>query len=153
MEDKSNLPKQFDLVYHGIDPPVDNHEKSAAEQQNSGTGACWIGPRVGRMSTALHYPVLSSTSDNYLVAAQDQGTRVLTPGQPPTLAAPETRPGNGEDPASPELPRPEVAKDSESPPDVRDPPFHDHGQHMEYQVISASRQTMTLTDCPPPSSA
>ena len=109
MEDKSNLPKLFDSVYHDIDPPVDYHVN-------------------------------------------------LTPGQPPTLAVPETRPGNGEDPASPELPRPEVANDSESPPDVRDPPtidppLDDHGQHMEYQVVSAGRQTTTLTDCPPSSSA
>ena len=117
MEDKLNHPKPFDPVYHNFDLPVDNHDK-AAEQQ----GACWVGSGVDQMPTAVPDPVLRSPSDSYFVSAQDQDTRALIPGQSPTLAAPETRPGNGEDPASLELTRPEVGTDSESPPDVRDPP-------------------------------
>ena len=120
MEDKRKHPKPFDSVCHDFDLPIDNHDKAAAEQQ----GARWIGLRVGQMPTAFHHPVLRSASDSYLVPARNynQDTRVLTPGQPPPLAAPETRHGNGEDPASLELTRPEVGTDSESPPDVRDPP-------------------------------
>ena len=149
MEGKRKHPKQFDSVYHDFDLPVDNHDKAAAEQQ----GAYWIRPRVGQMPTTFHHPVLRSASDSYLVTERNynQGTRVLT--LPPPLAAPETRPGNGEDPASLELTRPEVANDSDDT-DVRDPPKnYPPFQRMEYQVISASRQMTTLTDSPPPSSA
>ena len=150
MEDKLNHPKPFDSVYHVINPPVDNHDKAVAEQQLQ--GACCIGLRVGQMPTAFHRPVLRSASDSYLVTARNynQDTRVLTPGQSRILAAPETRPGNGEDPESLELTRPEVANDSESPSDVRDPPKNDPPfQRMEYQDISASSQTTTLSRLPP----
>ena len=151
MEDKLNHPKPFDSVYHNFDLPVDNHDK-AAEQQ----GACWVGSGVDQMPTAVPDPVLRSPSDSYLVPAQDQDTRALIPGQSPTLAAPETRHGNGEDPAPLELTRPEVGTDSESPPGVRDPPKDEppansvrkrplsaHGipRHISQQADDDSKQT------------
>ena len=149
MESKRKHPKQFDSVCHDMDLPVDNHEKAAAEQQLQ--RACRIGPRVDQMSTVACHPVLRSASDSYLVTARD--TRMLTAGQPGSLATTEIRPGNGEDPAPLQLSCPEVAHDSEIPPDVRDSPKNDPPfQRMKYHDISAGRQTTFLTDCLPLSS-
>jgi len=117
MADETNHPKQFASECNEIDPPVDTHEEAAEKQQRALPRSLTGPPRVNhaeRQPTTVYIPGPVET------ARED--TRVLTPGQPPPLAANHRQSGNGEAPASLELTCPLVDTDTGSPASVRDNP-------------------------------